>query len=362
MFFGRRKKDISSSARGSEVSQSNLAVYKLKDIISTLLDAIRLFTENNEELNTDEFKVQLDQNLARLRKTSDVQELAEIEETLKTLIFRQREAEKNYRQNQHTEYSKIIATLVEGINNLTSDNDDFNNRLDVSLSLIGRVVELDDLKQIRQQITQRVLKAKQTVQEKIQHDSENHKALSQKVEDLETRLNKAQEEVVTDSLTQVFNRRAFDERIQNEVERSKLLDQGFGLVMFDIDRFKNINDRHGHQVGDRLLAAIAKQAKIVFRVDDFVARYGGEEFAVIIHGPSINSAQNAAERLRDAIARTGFRYEKDGKVEILQITISGGVAWCRSGDTVESLIRRADQCLYLAKRTGRDRICVESEL
>ena len=324
--FGRRIQDLAFSTDDSphaEMRDSSLTVFKLKDIISMLLKTIRFFTENKDELNGEVFKIQLDQNLARLKKTFDVHELTEIEESLKKLIFRQRDAERVHHQNQHAEYAKIIANLIEEINDLNQKNR----------------------------------------QGKTQHDSEVQSALSQKVEDLEARLRKAQEENLTDSLTQVFNRRAFDRQMQNEVAHSKLLGRGFGLVLFDIDRFKSVNDTHGHQAGDRLLTAIAQQVKTVFRVDDFVARYGGDEFAAILHCPTIDSVQYAAERLRNVIARTAFHYEKeDGRIETLQITISVGVAWYRDGDTPESLINRADQCLLLAKRRNRNRMFTQLDL
>jgi diguanylate cyclase len=345
-----------SNQPSCEMSESS----KLKDIISMLLNAISIFTEDNEELNSKAFKGKLDLTHARLRKTSDVQELTKIEESLKNWILRQREAEKIYSQNRHAEYVKIMTTLIEAIHEFTSDNDSFNNRLDQSLSQLGCVAELDNLKHIRYQVAQSANTAQKTVQEKQEHDNENQKALSQKIEDLETQLKLAQEEMLIDDLTKLFNRRAFDNRIQEEIERSKLLDQGFGFVLFDIDHFKNFNDTYGHLIGNHVLIAVARQAKGVLRLDDFVARYGGEEFAIISRGPSIDVAWQVAERLRNTIAGTEFGKIAEGS--ILRITISGGIAWYRNGDTSESLIHRADQCLYLAKGNGRNQMCMESDL
>ena len=369
--FKRRKRDTQLSIDNSpdsgdllrpESQEYDATLAKLRDIISTLIDAIRHFTENSEEINSEKFKMQLDYHLAQLRKTSDVQVLTEIEETIKTLIFRQREAENAYTQSHHAEFSKIVETLIEGINELTSDNSNFNNQLDVSLSQVGRAAELENLKQIRYQIRQVVAKAKRVLQEKQERDGEKQQELSQKVEALESQLSQAEAEIRIDGLTKVFNRRAFDERIQEEVRRSQVLERGFGLVLFDIDHFKHVNDTHGHPIGDRILIALAKHAKVVFRVDDFIARYGGEEFAVILQASSIEIVQHAAERLRESIAQKEFRYQQDGRTNALKISISGGVAWFRDRDTDMSLIGRADQCLYLAKGTGRNQIRIESDL
>ncbi len=365
MLRKRRKNDsgLSENDSPSDLSKPSLIISKLKDITSMLLDAIRHSASDSEELNSETFKVDLDQNHFRLKKSFDVQELTEIKENLKKLLLNQHQAESIRHQSQYAEYSQIVETLVEGIGEFTGDNDDFNKRVDLGLSQIGRVaIELNDLKQIRQQIAQRVIQTKKVLQKKRQRDNEKQQMLTRKIAVLEVQLNKAQEEILIDDMTQLYNRRGFDRRIKEAVERRKMFEQDFALLMFDVDHFKNVNDAHGHQIGDRLLTALAQQAKLVFRLDDFVARYGGEEFAVIIYCSSIDITQSAANRLRKTIDSYGFRYIKDDKTQMLSITISAGVAWCGDDDTPESLIRRADECLYLAKRRGRNRVCVESGL
>ncbi|MCZ6680355.1 MAG: diguanylate cyclase, partial [Candidatus Poribacteria bacterium] len=213
-------------------------VVKTKDIISTLFEAIGRSTENSEKLDSETFKVKLDQNLAWLRKANDVQELTEIEETIKKLIFRQHEAERIYRQNRYAEFSKIVETLMEGVNEIASENHQFNNQFDVSLSEFDRVAELDDLKQIRQRISQVVTVTKKVLQQKRHQDSEKRIELSKKIEALETQLQQATEETLIDGLTKVANRRGFDQRIREAAKRSQTLEHGFGLVLFDVDHFK----------------------------------------------------------------------------------------------------------------------------
>ena len=97
-------------------------------------------------------------------------------------------------------------------------------------------------------------------------------------------------------------------------------------MLFDVDNFKQVNDLHGHPVGDRLLIAVANSAKSLLRVDDFVGRYGGDEFVVVLRGGSLNNTRNILERLRKNI-EAGFRYKKDDDTSaVLRVTISGGVA------------------------------------
>jgi hypothetical protein len=109
--FRNRKQDTASST-----SDSKPVISKLKDIIAITLDAVRHFITDDEKLDSDAFKLELDQTLAQLKETSDVEKLTAIEQSLKKLFYRQRDAEGVYRQNQHAEYAKLVATLVEGIN------------------------------------------------------------------------------------------------------------------------------------------------------------------------------------------------------------------------------------------------------
>ncbi len=130
----------------------------------------------------------------------------------------------------------------------------------------------------------------------------------------------------------------------------------FVLAIADIDDFKKINDTHGHPVGDRVLMGAAQMLAASVRPDDFVARYGGEEFAVLLSGMKVASAELRMTHLLKTIAAYRFEYENGCT---LQFTLSCGMAEFNAGDTVESLITRADEALYEAKRKGKNR--VESE-
>jgi len=156
----------------------------------------------------------------------------------------------------------------------------------------------------------------------------------------------------TDSLTGLANRRVFMERLKQEVARSRRSGQAFGLLILDIDYFKHINDTHGHPVGDRVLINVAQQIKSMLREIDLAARIGGEEFAVLSINNNLEKLNVLAERFRRQIAIEP--YKNDGGEEF-QITVSIGCA-CFDNDNAESLIRRADEALYKAKRDGRNRI------
>ncbi len=156
-----------------------------------------------------------------------------------------------------------------------------------------------------------------------------------------------------DFLTGIANRRAFFDAAGLEFERLRRAPRAISLVLFDVDHFKQINDRHGHPVGDRVLVHLAKALTAAFRQIDIVARIGGEEFAVLLPSTDLPGAQAVAERLRAAIAAQPL--DIDGVS--IACTLSGGVASVDQDITgLDALMKRADLALYAAKGRGRNRI------
>lgn len=155
-------------------------------------------------------------------------------------------------------------------------------------------------------------------------------------------------EVRTDPLTGVRNRRALDEVLAGMFAMKTRYDQEFSIVIFDIDYFKRVNDEQGHLTGDRVLRTFATLLNDSVRETDVVARYGGEEFVIIMPQTNLESATAFCERLRAMVERNAI-------VDI-KVTVSGGVATAHDGDDVQSLLNRADEALYHAKESGRNRI------
>ncbi len=157
---------------------------------------------------------------------------------------------------------------------------------------------------------------------------------------------------VTDKLTGLFNRRKLDELIADELIRSRRYDAAFSIIMLDIDHFKRINDTYGHGVGDEVLVEVAQLLRENTRDADSLGRLGGEEFVVICRNGHPPAGEQAAQKLRDVLAKHSFP-------GVGQVTASFGVACCRGDDTAVTLLARADAALYRAKSSGRD--CVELE-
>jgi diguanylate cyclase (GGDEF)-like protein len=159
--------------------------------------------------------------------------------------------------------------------------------------------------------------------------------------------------MTVDGLTQVFNRRYFDEALEREFNRAKRYQRALSLILFDIDFFKRVNDTHGHLAGDNLLRQIGTALKPRLRREDICARTGGEEFAVILPEIVLEGARTTAEKIRGIVESTRFKHEQ----KIITATISLGVAAVLGQEnTHEELYRRADEHLYAAKQAGRNRV------
>jgi|SRR5450830_89682 len=153
----------------------------------------------------------------------------------------------------------------------------------------------------------------------------------------------------TDSLTGIANRREFSSILASEVDRAKRYGAPLSLIMYDIDYFKRVNDTFGHSVGDYILQALIGMVQENIRANDVSARWGGEEFMVLMPQSGIEAARTAAEKLRVAIAE--HQFDKVGR-----LTVSFGVAEFEPQDDFNSLLKRVDDALYLAKERGRNRV------
>jgi diguanylate cyclase (GGDEF)-like protein len=156
-----------------------------------------------------------------------------------------------------------------------------------------------------------------------------------------------------DGLTQVFNRRYFEDAIERELSRSRRYTRPLALVMIDIDHFKKINDGYGHLAGDAVLKDVAGVIRSRTRREDVLARYGGEEFALLLPEIDVKGATHLAEKLRKLVEKHTFTF--DG--ETIPVTLSAGVAVVlKKSEDSQELIRRADEKLYEAKSAGRNRV------
>jgi diguanylate cyclase len=198
--------------------------------------------------------------------------------------------------------------------------------------------------------------------EKMRRESEdlrgNLDRSREQIEKLRWNLAEAQELGLRDPLTALSNRRAFDINIAKEITEAQDNRTQMCLVMGDLDRFKNINDAFGHQIGDEILKMFAKLLSSNVKGRDTVARFGGEEFAIILPETKLNDAQTLTENIRRQLEAKELAVNTSGQA-IGQVTASFGVAEMLTGDDAAALVQRADARLYEAKCAGRNRVVID---
>ncbi|GKW50431.1 sensor domain-containing diguanylate cyclase [Halomonas sp. NCCP-2165] len=161
------------------------------------------------------------------------------------------------------------------------------------------------------------------------------------------------QQATRDHLTGVLNRRGFDDALAEALAEARCLDRPLSLLIFDIDHFKAVNDRYGHERGDAVLQALARRVQACLRSSDLLARWGGEEFTLLLPGTDVPGARVIAERLRQTVASARFAG--------LEVTISLGGSRYRRGDSGAALLQRADAALYRAKEGGRNRVVMDGQ-
>jgi diguanylate cyclase len=267
--------------------------------------------------------------------------------------------QKTYIQDREAEFRDIIDILTRAMVILDSDNRTFNRQILEQSDRIERISRLDDIKKIKQALLEGVEEIRQTARNKQSRDMDKLASLSEQVQVLHHQLEEARRESERDGLTGIYNRKAFDEYLSGLVEKNTVVKQPFALLMLDIDNFKAINDTHGHQVGDRVILAVVNKCRQYIRSEDYLARYGGEEFAAVLPGASLKNAWKKADLIRSAIGATRYVIEGMHEENAIAVTVSGGVSVYRKADSRETVTRRADQALYVAKLSGKN--CIVSE-
>jgi diguanylate cyclase len=233
------------------------------------------------------------------------------------------------------------------------DSGQFDAALRRTRSQLDGAVDLEGVHAIIAELareTTRMQSATEAVRERLE-------TRAREVELLTRQLEQAQSEALLDPLTGLKNRRGL-ERAVSELEAVSNPFRGATLLLADIDHFKQINDKHGHLLGDKILRAIGQTLRSNIKGRDIAARPGGDEFAVLLQQTPLAGARALAEQIRTAVAGGRIR-RTDGKDLSGSVTLSVGLASGESDDTLESLLARADAALYAAKRNGRNQVAIE---
>jgi diguanylate cyclase len=334
----------------------------LSSLFARLLEIVSNDAIESGTLRTAEFRTSLESYRRRIMEaSSNDADFARIGRECLSLCQEYFKRARGYLLEREAEFASIVEILGEAIGTLAGESVSFTGSLLSTSDRLNQLVRIEDIRELKRQVTQEVHELKRVVEEKRKRDEANYARLSRRIEILRTNLDRTREEASLDPLTRVANRGSFDRVLPRWVAVHNDRDKPFLIAMLDIDNFKHINDTHGHQIGDRVLLCAAQRFSKSVRSSDFLARFGGEEFAILLSGVDLTQGKSKFADLLAKIATSSYEYTQDGKICELRFTVSCGVAEFVPGENVEDVIRRADQALYKAKSRGKNRVVVSGK-
>ena len=354
--------EIKTEDLSAQPSDSNEKKDFYLQSILALLQFIKDFSLDLNEINSSKFKDKISWLSDKFTGETKLKKIQSIFEKDKKGIAAFINLQKKYLIDREGEFKDIIDILTNAMVSLDAENQEYHQKVLEQSGKIEQITFLDDIKKIKRTLILEIEQMRQTVKKKQSNDNVKLEALAKQVHSLNSQLKKAHTESVTDSLTGIYNRKAFDRQISELVKKNTVSRSPFSLLMIDIDNFKNINDIHGHQTGDRVIMAIVNKCRQSIRGEDFFARYGGEEFIIILPGASLRNAVKKANHICKSVASTWYRLDDDQDGQTLHVTISIGVSCHQKADTTTSVIQRADKALYAAKHVGKNCVYFDKDM
>ena len=321
-----------------------------------LLRLFYLLMDGTGELLSDDKWLQ--GQIVLLRKTLssqlDLQTIEQAENHL-TKIMQKQGIIKYSLDEAKTTLKRMVTCLVDNIETLSDSTGEYHDKIEHYSVKMNQIEDISELNQLLVDIMSETKK----VQTRMQNSRDEFlvaraevDAAQSKIRQLESELVQMGEKVLEDHLTGILNRRGLDNAFARESLRAERLQKPLSLAILDIDNFKQLNDTHGHKVGDDALVYLVEAIQETTRPDDIVARFGGEEFVMLLPDTSTEQAVKAVSRVRRGLTKRLFLHEN----KRLLITFSAGVAECQFGESQESVLVRADEALYCAKKNGKNQV------
>ncbi|NML28043.1 GGDEF domain-containing protein [Zoogloea dura] len=284
----------------------------------------------------------------------DIRILGELETRLRDVINRQG-ALKNELSEAQARLKEMLARFVDRLSDFSESTGDYHDKIEKCAERIAGAADISELTDVIDE----VMRETRTVQESTRRSRQELDELRSRVNHangeitrLQIELEQTSELIRHDPLTGVLNRKGLDEALARETALAQRRGSALCIGLLDVDNFKLINDQHGHQTGDEALQHLAEVVRENVRPQDSVARYGGEEFVILLPDTQLDSAVSTLVRLQRALTKRFFL----ARQQKLLITFSAGVVQMRPEETPESAIDRADKAMYIAKRSGKNRV------
>lgn len=247
-----------------------------------------------------------------------------------------------------------IDDIMDVINEALGTSLSFGNKLDTANKGLAAAVKPEQIRSIIEHLVRSTRMMRETNQALETRLTASRKHIQQ----LQHSLEAIRAETLTDPLTGLGNRKYFDRAFAEALQSAEKSGEPLSLMMLDIDNFKLFNDNYGHLTGDQVLRLVALSLRQNIKGQDIAARYGGEEFAVVLPRTAVRQGLIVADSIRRSVMAKELKKKSTGEI-LGRVTISAGISMLQPGDTSDSLIERADACLYAAKRGGRNRIICE---
>ena len=325
-------------------------------IRASLLELLHMVFENIAVLSVEDRWLHSQAEALMIAATPPLtlRRLDDVQQRLKDVIFKQSEAKARTIEAQG-QMKDMLATFIERLAKITASSTSYQGTMARCADLLGKAHTLDEIAPVLQEVmsaTRAIALESRVTHDELEDLRQRTEAKRAEVARLQEELDRASAQARHDPLTGSLNRKGLDEAMEREIARTRRLDSSLCLALLDVDNFKALNDRLGHASGDAALVHLAQVTREVMRPQDLLARYGGEEFVLLLPDTTVDSGVKAMMRLQRELTT---RFFLQGSERVL-ITFSAGVAQLGSDEASSDVIRRADQAMYLAKRSGKNRV------
>jgi len=325
-------------------------------IRAMLLELLHMVFTNIAALSIDDrwLHGQAEALIAATAQPLTLRRLDDVQRRLKDVIFKQTEAKGRMVEAQE-QMKEMLATFIERLSAMTQASSGYQDKMEHYAEQIAQATSLQEITPVLKEVvgaTRSMALDSRVVRDELTDLRERTERKQTEMARLQQELDRVSAQARHDPLTGSLNRKGLDEVIEREIARARRTETPLCVSLLDVDNFKQINDRLGHDTGDAALVHLANVVREVMRPQDMLARYGGEEFVVVLPDTALPQGVEAMQRLQRELT-TRFFLRNNEKV---LITFSAGVAQITSTETSTEAIRRADQGMYLAKRSGKNRV------